>query len=212
MLAVLIIILSCNDENDDSDDNNPIVNKLPVYAGVFNSDMLFNGLNPPLTVSLIYNEENRYYVGTDSLDLNSDGSFDMIIDVGIPSNDTITITPYLYPHTTLSYNNNLEVAINTEHYPLGLGQYGTIDWVDTLRYEERIDTFELWSKESIWNFMWVEPPAVIWGSNGCWYEPENIERYIGIRMKKDTDFKYGWIKVKEISRTELQFTSYAIEK
>lgn len=208
-VILTVFVIACDHENGDDDPNN---NKLPVYAGIINESMLFTELNPPLSVNLEYNDESQYYAGADSLDINSDGSYDLIIDVGIPSIDTITVTPWLYPHTTLYYKNGLEVAVYTEYYPLGLGQYGKIDWVDTLKYKVRIDTFESWSEESIRNFMWVVPPAVIWGSNGCWYEPENAERYIGIRMKHDTLFNYGWIRVNEISNTELEFLSYAIEK
>jgi hypothetical protein len=59
--------------------------------------------------------------------------------------------------------------------------------------------------------MWAIPPVGT-APYGPWYNLTNEEKYIGIRMKIGSRFKYGWIKMNVISREDMQFLSYAMEK
>jgi hypothetical protein len=60
--------------------------------------------------------------------------------------------------------------------------------------------------------MWCNSSDSFVSYNGFWYEVTNTEMYIGLRMKINSDYKYGWIKVNALSREKITFLSYAIEK
>ena len=106
----------------------------------------------------------------------------------------------------------MEVATKREKYSQGQGYFNSIDWVDSLQYNTRIDNIYEWSATNTSRAMWLVAPTIFWGSNGCWYYLTNAEMYIGIRMKTDSGYKFGWMKVNEISRENMFFISYAMEK
>jgi len=187
--------------------------KAPVYAGIVKDDLLYVELNPPLQVTTYYDTANFFHYGVDSLDMNKDGIFDIVISVGYMEGDSaITPTLAIYPHTSLNVRDSIQFATEIEYYPMGLGTFGKIYWIDTLSYNNRIDDFKTWQADYSHQFMWVVPPAFLWGSNGTWYNLGNTEKYVGVRMKIGNKYKYGWIKVKVITRNEMQFISYAIQK
>jgi hypothetical protein len=80
-----------------------------------------------------------------------------------------------------------------------------------LNYETRIDNWHDWTENNVSQLMWAIPPVGT-APYGPWYDLTNEEKYIGIKMKIDSKFKYGWIKIKVISREDMQFLSYALEK
>lgn len=156
--------------------------------------------------------KNRY-IGADSLDINLDGKFDLTINQRKPLE---SINPNYYtidnfPAFWITMKNGLEAATKIEYYGLGHGQYGNVSWIDTLNYKSRIDNIPDWSA-NISHSLWSVPPTLRWGSYGCWYNLTNTEKYIAIRMKIDSRYKYGWIKVNEKSRENMLFLSSALEK
>ncbi len=183
-------------------------------AGVSDSDMVSNEFDPSLQINFESDSLLNFMYGTDSIDLNLDGRFDLIISQRffIDWNDSIRIVDNNFPFCKLTLKEGLEVAKKNEVYYIGLGQTSSVNWVDTIKFESRIDNIADWTitNTSIW--MWVIPPTSFWGSCGCWYNLVNAERYIGIRMKVDSYYKYGWIKVNQINRENIEFVSYAIEK
>jgi len=109
--------------------------------------------------------------------------------------------------------NGLEILINPETYYIGLGQTSDFNWVDTLKYEDRITSRDSWPNPNItvYNFMWAAPPRPTM-SNGCWYNILNKEKYIGIRMKINSKYRYGWVKVKQDSIRNIEIQSYSLQK
>jgi len=143
-----------------------------------------------------------------------DGDFDLIIEQRILlESDSTHVTNTNFPFCRVKLRNGLEVATKYEKYYFPHGQTNSVNWVDTLKYGNRIDKISEWSTDtSFGRYMWVVPPSAFWGSNGYWYNLTDAERYIGIRMKIGSNYKLGWIKVNEISRRNISFISYAIEK
>ena len=119
---------------------------------------------------------------------------------------------YQQSNCKLTLNNGLEVAKKNEIYCIGLGQISNVDWVDTLQFENRIENIIEWSETIINIWMRVIPPTGSWSQYGSWYNLIESGMYIGIRMKVDSNYKFGWIKTNQINRTNLEFMSYAIEK
>lgn len=187
---------------------------MPVFAGIYDSTFTFHEFAAPLKVNLKLDPLNHFYIGADSLDINLDGNFDLIIkqrmylDITKPKYYTYNT----YPYCLLTFKNGLEFSKKIQYYIQGHGLYGTNDGIDTLNYQNRIDNISEWSGTVKNAAMWLDPTSSLASSNGVWFYLTNAEKYIGIRMKIDSRYKFGWIKVKEISREDISFISYAIEK
>lgn len=184
---------------------------MPVYAGITNEEMHYYQIDPPLQVQVFYDSENHFYHGADSLDIDKNGKAEFRIEVGYFDADTVVPSAVVYPFTDFTITDSIQFTTYLEYYPLGLGATGKIYWIDTLNYNTRIDDLETWYSQAS-QFLWVVPPAVIWGSNGPWYTLVNSEKYIGLRLKKANAYKYGWIKIKIETRNELEFQAFAIQK
>lgn len=200
--VILLIFSSCSKDDTGK----------AVIAGIYDSDLFYSEFSPPLKVELSLDTLTGNYIGEDSIDINQDGNFDVFIshrihlppESGTPSYDH-------FPYFRLTLKNDLQVATKLQSYPVGHGQLDDVNWVDTLSYKTRVDTWSDWSESNETRTMRAIPP-VSTAPYGPWYNLTNEEKYIGIRMKIDSQFKYGWIKVKVISRDDMQFLSYALEK
>ncbi|HET6558386.1 MAG TPA: hypothetical protein VFG54_13795 [Prolixibacteraceae bacterium] len=203
-LTLLLFLSSCEKDNE----------RTPVLAGVYDDTFIFYEFSPNLPLDLKPDTLNKFYYGSDSLDVNLDGKYDLLMSrrILLGTVPPARITNDNYPFGRVTLNNGLEVSTKKEIYPIGLGQTNEVNWVDTLLYNSRIDNLPEWSGSDTYRFMWVVPPASFWGSNGCWYNLINAERYIGIRMKTNGRYNYGWIKLKQVSREEVYIVSYAMEK
>jgi hypothetical protein len=204
IIVILLFLFACKKEEDRS----------PVLAGVYDSSFLFHEFNPPLKVNLKLDSQSKFYIGADSLDINQDGNFDLIIkqrlylDIAKPQ----YYTHETYPYCLLTFRNGLEFSKKMQYYIQGHGTYGTNVGIDTLNYENRIDTISEWSGTDTNAALWIDPPTSLTSSNGVWFNLRNAEKYIGIRMKVNSQFKYGWIKVSQVMRENISFSSYALEK
>jgi hypothetical protein len=185
----------------------------PISAGIYDTGFIYHEFSAPLKVKLTLDALTDNYKGTDSIDINLDGAYDLIISqrihlpppTGIPSWEQ-------FPYYRLSLKNGLEVATKFESYPVGHGQYDDVNWVDSLNFETRIDNISEWSDTNMTYTMWAIPPISAGVTYGPWYSLTNVVKYIGIRMKIGSHYKYGWIKVNEISHEDMSFVSYALER
>ena len=203
ILSLLLILSSCRKEEPQN----------PVMAGEYDTNFIYYQFPTPLVVELKYDSATNYYSGTDSIDVNLDGAYDLIINqhLQIPQLTDI-ITYELFPYCKLTPKNGLELAVCIQSYPAGFGTYTTVDWVASINFRERIDEITDWSESSKFRFMWCNAPDPFVFYHGFWYEVTNAEMYIGLRMKTNSKYKLGWIKVNALSRENTSILSYAIEK
>lgn len=203
ILVFLLIFCSCKKEEP----------RKIVITGIYDDSFVFHEFSPPLKVELTLETLTDNYIGSDSIDINLDGVYDLVIRQRIhnpPPSGRASLEQF--PYYRLTLKNGLEVATKTEYYSVGHGSYYNINWVDTLNYENRIDNISEWSDTNTTSPMWTIPPISASVTFGCWYNLANAVKYIGIRMKVGSQYKLGWIKVNEISRENILFISYAIEK
>ncbi len=199
----LLALIACKEENENQ--------KAPIYAGKVDAGLFHIAFDPALQLDFIFDSLGNFHYGTDSIDINLDGDFDIIIKQRI-MHDSIMINVNNYSFCSLTMKNGWEVASIKDTYPVGLGQFNNIYWVDTLLYKTRIDNLTEWSGTADSRWMWVIPPVEFTGSYGSWYHLAETERYVGIRITTGLEFKYGWIKVFQIDREDIRFISYAYEK
>lgn len=205
LFIILLIFSSCSKDD---------IGKI-VTAGIYDSGFIYHEFSPPLKVKLILDPITDNYFWKDSIDINQDGSYDLIINqrIHLPA-ETGTPTWEHFPYLRLILKNSIQVATKIESYPVGMGQSNQSYWVDPLNYETLINSNLVWSESDGIRSMWAVPPKGTPGTapSGAWYYLTNEEKYIGIKMKIGSRFKYGWIKVKVISPEDIQFLNYAIEK
>ena len=199
----LLLIISCDKE----------IFRKNVVAGVHDDSFVFVKFTPSFKLNLILDSITKYYNGTDSIDINLDGNFDIVVSQRIETEESISRigTQDYFPYCWLKFKNGFEVATKTETWVVPHGQIKSVSWIDTINYEGRIDDISGWFSDR-YRHMWVVPPGSHEGSYGCWYNLTNEEKYIGIRMETDSKYKFGWIKVNQSSRDNIEFISYAIEK
>ncbi len=205
-ILFIITILSCKKDPLLSND----INETPVYAGIYDTSFNYHEFSPSIAISVTWDSLNLYGYGKDSIDIDLNGSYDIIIDVSFLNYDSIHLlngSPNPYPHYGLKLRNGMKVAIYEEFYPIGMGAFGSFVWIDTLQYGKRIDQISEWNEyECIEMWMKDLPPVAL--SNGCWYYAEST-KYIGIR--KDNN-KFGWIEIDATDYENLIFVRYAIKK
>jgi hypothetical protein len=202
-LFFMVLFVSCEKEDT----------RKAVYAGVYDSTFIYHEFGPSFKVNIQWDSLNYYGDGKDSIDLNLDGNYDVIIsihlqnwDAYINSNDPNPKFPYY----KLMPKNGFELTSQIESISIHGNSSVSFIWVDTLKYNERIDNISSWSsyETNMWDVTYFDNLF----SNGCWFTIKNSEMYIGLRMKNNSRYKYGWIKVNGISRENILFLSFALEK
>ena len=113
---------------------------------------------------------------------------------------------FIFVLVYLSAQNQIDL-VEKDYYPKGLKYQDRIDEIENWHYSNQLRHSPTLGKL----LMWGAPPSLFWGSYGPWYKLTNSELYIGVRMKIDTEYKFGWIKVKVYSRESFEILSYAIE-
>ncbi|HLN74962.1 MAG: hypothetical protein ACM3O8_14430 [Methylococcaceae bacterium] len=205
-LFILLLLLSACKKDDEPGTS--------FLAGIYDDSMNYREINPGLQISFKYDSLLNVNYGKDSLDINLDGSYDIIISqrnlLGNPTENTNRNNTY--PYMMLGVKNGVEVAIKNECFIIGHGQYSTISWVDTIAYKTNVAGITNWSESNRIVYMWVEPPSIFRPSNGPWYNLANTERYVAFRMGINSQYRYGWIKFIVASHEKITVISYALEK
>jgi hypothetical protein len=195
----ILIMYSCKKEE----------NEKLIFAGQADSNFIFNSFSIPLKINLNFDSINSLRMGYDSIDIDQDGKYDLIISLKLYNNSNLSSN---FSNCNLILKNGLEIAIKKEYYPISSGgPMGSISWADTIRLKQRIDNISLWSTNESSLFLWSEIPSNTL-TQGCWYHIDNPEMYIGLRIKKLSQYKYGWIRLNNTSRENILLNSFAIEK
>jgi len=207
-----LAIVSCKKDSPDpiipdSDDNDTIETS-EVYAGVYDTSFQYFEFTPPSGIAIVWDAQNLYGSGSDSLDLDADGSHDFFIALHVLNQDSLhllTGMPNPFPSCTISSANGFEVAVYSESYPIGQGQTSTALFADRLDFNERIDTLTNWDTNVK---MWAENPG---GAGtppfGDWYTALS-ENYLALRID---DNHYGWLEVNASDPKDPRLVSFALQ-
>lgn len=205
-LLISVLILSCSKE--DADDSNPVGSEA-VFAGKYDSSFSYYDFDPDFQIPIVWDSLRLYGGGYDSLDLDSDGHFDLYVTLSLLNPDSMHLMnglPNPFPFCRVETSGEFECAYYSESYPIGLGQTGTASFVDRLDFEERLDTLSDWRAQGR---MWQENPGYAGNPPfGEWAFAVSTH-YIGI---KNAENKYGWIEVDASDPENLSFLSCAFQE
>lgn len=202
LIILLIILYSCEEREF----------RYPVAAGKYNTHYLYTEYKPSIQLDLRIDSISGCYFGRDSIDIDMDGNYDLIIDqkhaIEEGSKDCLGEN---FPHVSITLKNDLELVEKIEYYSMGHGAVGSSYWVNALEYDTRIENCRDWSLLKKKSLLWATPQGYT-GYGGFWRGLEDTERYIGIRKKVESDYKYGWIKIYQSNYKRFEIKSCAIQK
>jgi hypothetical protein len=204
ILVSLVILTSCKKEEL----------RTNVFAGIYDTNFIYNEFNPAFQLKLKFDSILNIKYGIDSIDLNLDGDYDLFISQRflLDTSATDYKKEKYYPYSKLTTRNGLQIAFRYDSFPMGFGTVGSAAWVYCAPFNTMINGIKYWSETEKDCYMWAIPYSGYVGSYGEWYNITNSEMYITFKMKMGKKIKFGWIKVNQVSRENMTFMSYAIEK
>jgi hypothetical protein len=182
-----------------------------IFAGVYDTSFTYTQLQPAMEIIVTWDNQNLYGLGSDSLDIDADGNYDLIMNLSLLNMDSVHLLsgfPSPFPYCVIRTNNGLEVNMETEIYPIGLGQEASADFVADMALNESINQSSDWLYPSTSGaVIWAENPGTVGvPPYGDWYYI-NATRYIGIQLNN----KFGWIEVDATDAKNPKIVSYAIQ-
>lgn len=208
LVALGIMIVSCNKDTVPNIDESTAAKDTEVYAGVYDTTFTHHQFTSPVEIAISWDAQNLYSVGYDSLDIDSDGIYDLYFTLNLLNEDSLHLLngmPDPFPSCSVSSLNGFEVAFYSESYLVGMGQYATADFADRLELNERIDLLSDWDTDLK---MWGENPGGAGTSPfGDWYSASS-QNYLAIRLNNE---KFGWVEVDAFNPKNPKFISFAIQ-
>lgn len=167
-LTFSLLLFSCKKEKAPDpvvDCGTPAASIHSIRAGIYDTTFTHVVLSPAFTFNLSWDSQNLYGSGSDSLDLDQDGSVDLFLNISLLNPDSLHLLPGMpnpFPYFSLTTNGNMEFVQRTETVPAGLGTTVTYHWADTLHYNEEITENSNWYISSAQNIkLWGENPGTI---------------------------------------------------
>lgn len=204
VLFLVLTLISCKKENE----GNPIfVNQ--IKAGKTNAgSMTFDTLNPGVTLTMVWDAQNLYAYGSDSIDINDDGSYDFVFTSVHLNEDSLHLLngqmPNPFPYFSVDPMNGYSIKVKTESVPIGLGQTTQAYWADSLAFNATISVNDSWSGSEL--KLWGENPQSIPLSFGPWYACGKT-MYLGFNRLN----KLGWIEVDATDRMNIVIKSFSFQ-
>jgi hypothetical protein len=193
ILVLLVAFAACEPEEETPvsiDDSNH-----PVYTGLVGVDYTSQTFDPPIDIQLVWDEQNLYGFGSDSLDLDSDLDFDFFLHVSDLNEDSIHLLdgemPNPFPNVKVHLENGYDLAEHIETFYIGLGQTADASFASRLDLTYNVAGHDRWVVEdTIYRFLWTESPVGSMYPQGPWYNMSAVH-YIGIRKGQ----REGWVEL-----------------
>jgi len=200
IFLIVFLFCFCSVQNENNE----------IYSGVYDESFYYQEFTPAIKIDLIW---DSLYVGrgSDSIDIDLDGIFDVVIIQNINQFKNYNGISGPYSSYRLHFKEDIEIAIIRETFYVGLGQTSDKDWVDTVSVNTSINNLNFGTSKNHTKLMWSDNPAAML-SSGPWSKITDSVKYIGIRKRQESSYKFGWIKAKIITKDTVIFESCAIEK
>ncbi len=167
--------------------------------------MYIDTLNPAFELSISWDSLNLYGAGRDSLDIDTDGVFDLILSCSLLNQDSIHLLagqePNPYPYYKVELRNGYLVQATVE----SVSGLGDIYWVEPLDFKNKITEKETWTAGP--TYLWKENGTPGFPTFGPWYNLNEIQYIAFNRMNK-----LGWMELDPTDRTHIKVNIIAREK
>lgn len=199
--------LSCKKKDEPDPPAQPQDETEASYAGEYSDDFDYFAYSPAFEVDISWDTQHLYGTGSDSIDLDLDGSFDLFLTISVLDEDSLHLLsgmPNPFPYCSVNTSSAFTCAFYTSVFYIGLGQTSSVSFVDRLDLSERIDTLSDWRNEGK---MWQENPGDVGAPPfGDWSAVDDIH-YMAI--KKGTD-RFGWVEIDASNREAFKILRCAI--
>lgn len=208
-LSVLFAFTTCEPDDDtppsSGDTNNP------VYTGLVGIDYDSQTFDPPIDIQLVWDAQNLYGFGIDSLDLDGDLDFDFFLHVSDLNEDSIHLLdgelPNPFPNVKAHTQNGYDLAEYVETYYIGLGQTAEARFGARLDQTYNVAGHDEWAEaDTNYRFLWTESPVGSMYPQGPWYNMSAVH-YIGIRKGQ----REGWVEINAVDYRRPKIMRWALE-
>lgn len=201
-LLTLGLIFSC--KKDENGDFEPLFQNT-IKAGVTFA-LQWDTINPNVSLSINWDAQNLYGSGSDSIDIDGDGQYDLLFECSLLNPDSLHLLngqqPNPHPFFSVKPSNGYLIRLATEVADTAIGSSVTVYWADSIGYESKIKNNDLWSGTTV--NLWQENATSGTISFGPWYNLSET-KYIGFNRLN----KLGWIEVDATNRENITFKSLA---
>jgi len=196
-LFLLVHLMSCKKEKDVT----------PLFAGESNADYIINSNANELQPTVVFGIQNTYGRGRTSLDLDSDGQTDLILEITSLNEDSFPFagTPHLFDGWRIYFKYDVQIAGTRATTSIGT----SFNMAAAFSAGDRIDTHEVWDDRSDIDdhtIGWTSGPGVQGASQESWFHINGIA-YVGFKIGD----RYGWLEIDGTVPDEPQFLSYALQ-
>ncbi|MBU1370416.1 MAG: hypothetical protein KJ578_08310 [Bacteroidetes bacterium] len=196
------MLLSCSKDD---------IPKKSLLAGDTTDVAFHRFFNPPLQLSLIWDEQKLYGNATDSLDIDNDQVADVFFRLIVLNPDSLHLLegemPNPFPSLHIYGRDSLfETATISETVYVGLGTTTKYYWVEALEHGQLIDETRNWKPANYWGEkLWSENPVSML-SNGPWFEKAQ-PAFVAFRLRG----ALGWIKMDTHSTDDPLIMGFALQ-
>ena len=213
LIGVIFFLFSCEKKENEQKEN--IVKESFVLAGIYDSSFYHKCFNPGFSIQL--KQVGCWeMMGKDSLDLNNDGKYDLILTDGelnnIPlenccpqsSDSTIIVDcwPSFYQYFQIALADSFELlsdTVNDNLYKI------STSFIDTLNVNDTInDVNRGFSNQPSYFYTYNKP---LTGGYGKWINIKS-DKYVGFRFTIKGFKKYGWIRIEKIDKLIIKEIAY----
>jgi hypothetical protein len=205
---MFLISYSCKKKTD------PPIDEISCKAGIYDNNYNYVELESFPDLNMMWDTQNLYASGSDSIDLDNDGLNDLILSMSYYETDSAHLIigyPNPFPGFRVTAKNGFQLNCMHDIAYHGMGASSTYYFPDTLSYGNDVKTAAYWKSGSFWQ----ENPIPTQLTFGPWYNASKVY-FMGFRKAISTGFgayyKYGWVKIDCTNRYEPVFISYAIAK
>jgi len=214
----MIIILSCEKNNDDSgDENNSTVINDSIYAGIYDTSFYYFEFPSPIELDFVWDSSMIYGNANDSIMLYS-GSDSLYIKFRLtelnPDSINVIQNTGIVPMLSVMVHDSISVYEVTRTYYIGQGSTTNITFAQAFHKHDVIRSNGNWHSNytnipNRWLELWVMPtdPGTISNFHGGPWLQLSIG-YLGFRYKNHL----GWLKINNTYPKNPKFISYAIRK
>lgn len=209
--ATILLVFNWSCQPEDNEPEYVPSEENPVFAGLVGSQFTSATFDPPMSIQIVWDEQNLYAYGVDSIDLDADLAFDVFFYVYDLNPDSLHLLdgqmPSPFPKVSVEVRNGYDLAHEVETFYIGLGQTAEASFAARFEANANLTTVDDWlDGDAVRRDLWSESPQGSMYPQGPWYEMAALH-YLGFRKGNHE----GWIEVDATNYRRPKILRWAME-